>query len=105
MSKLMPSKGLAPITLPTHYPSLSREEVAIVRARYAKAQNHLCYACDEPLTGPASELAREHRINWALFPVGFEDYPVHLHHDHHTGMTLGAVHALCNAVLWQFFGE
>lgn len=32
-------------------------------------------------------------------------YPVHLHHDHKTGLTIGAVHAKCNAVLWQYYGE
>jgi hypothetical protein len=30
---------------------------------------------------------------------------VHLHHSHETGMTIGAVHARCNAVLWQYHGE
>jgi hypothetical protein len=28
-----------------------------------------------------------------------------LHHCHQTGLTIGAVHAKCNAVLWQYHGE
>lgn len=32
-------------------------------------------------------------------------YPVHLQHNHDTGMTEGAVHARCNAVMWQYLGR
>ena len=97
--------GITPMELPAHYPSLSAQDRRLVRERYAKLQDGLCKHCGEPLDGePASEVF-EHRINLALFPPGFLNYPVHLHHDHETGMTLGAVHAQCNAVLWQFFGE
>jgi hypothetical protein len=31
--------------------------------------------------------------------------PIHLQHDHDTGLTEGAVHAYCNAVLWQYEGR
>jgi hypothetical protein len=44
-------------------------------------------------------------INEKIFPPNFFKYPVHLHHDHNTGMTIGAVHAYCNAVLFQYHGE
>jgi len=44
-------------------------------------------------------------IKKSLFPRGFFGYPIHLHHSHDTGMTIGAVHAHCNAVLWQYEGE
>ena len=101
----LPSQGLEPITLPTHYPSLSTTDRRIVRERYVRLQKGLCHHCGEPLDGkPAGEVF-EHRVNLALFPPGFLNHPVHLHHDHWTGMTIGAVHARCNAVLWQFFGE
>jgi len=30
---------------------------------------------------------------------------MHLHHNHETDMTEGAVHAYCNAVLWQYEGK
>jgi hypothetical protein len=32
-------------------------------------------------------------------------HPVHLQHSHVTGLTEGAVHAFCNAVLWQYEGR
>jgi hypothetical protein len=44
-------------------------------------------------------------INQILFPKSFFKYPVHLHHCHKTGLTLGAVHHYCNAYLWQYLGE
>lgn len=44
-------------------------------------------------------------VNMKLFPPNFFKHPVHLHHDHQTGMTIGAVHNHCNAVLWQYYGE
>jgi hypothetical protein len=44
-------------------------------------------------------------INRKLFPEGFFRWPIHLHHDHTSGMTIGAVHNTCNAVLWQYHGE
>jgi hypothetical protein len=40
-----------------------------------------------------------------LFPELFLKYPVHLHHSHVTGLTIGAVHAYCNAVLWVYHDE
>jgi len=55
--------------------------------------------------GPPEFLSLEKRIDWDLFPPGFLKNPVHLHHNHDTGMTIGAVHAYCNAVLWQYYGE
>jgi len=45
------------------------------------------------------------QINENLFPPKFLNWPVHLHHDHKTGMTVGAVHSHCNAVLWQYHNE
>jgi hypothetical protein len=41
----------------------------------------------------------------SLFPKNFLKWPVHLHHSHDTGMTIGAVHSYCNAVLWQYHNE
>ena len=77
----------------------------MVRERYAKLQDGRCRHCGEPLDGEPADEIFEHRINLALFPPGFFNYSVHLHHDHSNGMTIGAVHAQCNAILWQFFGE
>ncbi len=44
------------------------------------------------------------KINWKLFPENFLKYPIHLQHNHDTGMTEGAVHNYCNAVMWQYEG-
>ena len=40
-----------------------------------------------------------------LFPAFFLSHPIHLQHNHETNMTEGAVHARCNAVLWQYEGR
>lgn len=37
------------------------------------------------------------------FPKGMLDYPVHLHHDHKTGMTIGAIHSYCNIISFVYF--
>lgn len=92
--------------LPQYYPGLSSSSRRLVRQQYEREQKGMCSYCKMPL----SEKSRlnPNAIDWRAFPggeSGFLRYPVHLHHDHHTGMTIGAVHALCNAVLWQIHGE
>jgi hypothetical protein len=65
--------------------------------------------CGRSLKGPStydpSVNDKAPKIDASLFPPTMFKYPVHLHHNHVTGMTIGAVHALCNAVLWQYLGE
>lgn len=91
--------------LPVNYNLLHPNDRRVVRERYVEIQNGLCSFCDMPLDGePAKEIA-EKEIDDHLFPKGFFKFPVHLHHDHVTGMTIGAVHCYCNAVLWQYHGE
>jgi len=84
---------------------LTQPERRLVREEYIRVQEGLCYHCKEPLNGEASEDVMSKQINENLFPPRFLDWPVHLHHSHVTGMTIGAVHARCNAVLWQYHGE
>lgn len=91
--------------LPTDYNKLSIKLKKRVREDYIRLQEGKCYHCGEPLDGPPSENIMKLRIVAKWFPKGFFDWPVHLHHDHDTGMTIGAVHAKCNAVLWQYHGE
>lgn len=75
------------------------------REQYIKNQDGLCWYCKEPLTkDPALKVIRSH-INLSLFPKGMFKYPIHLHHNHVTGESIGAVHARCNAYLWQYEGE
>jgi len=90
------------IQLPVNYKSLSYKFKRQVREEYVKRQEGLCYHCNQPLDKPPHFTQK---INWKLFPPNFDQYPIHLHHSHVTGMTIGAVHAYCNAVLWQYHGE
>jgi hypothetical protein len=91
--------------LPTRYDRLSPDMRRLVREEYVRRQEGLCYHCKQPLRlDPPSEI-RAKSINWKLFPPNFTRYPHHLHHDHRTNLTIGTVHALCNAVLWQYHGE
>lgn len=91
--------------LPTDYKALSPQQRKAVREEYVCTQNGLCSHCWQPLDGPASGSVMAMRVNRKLFPPSFFRWPVHLHHSHKTGMTIGAVHCHCNAVLWQYHGE
>ena len=91
--------------LPINYNHISIPEKKIVRNEYAIRQEGKCWHCGNKLNSlPAHEVLTA-VIDHYLFPEGFFDYPVHLHHNHDTGMTIGVVHARCNAFLWQFLGE
>lgn len=91
--------------LPVRYDQLRPWRRKTVRDEYVRRQNGLCHHCKEPLDGPPSLEVQNKKVRARLFPRGFLDHPVHLHHDHKTLLTLGAVHARCNAVLWQYHGE
>jgi len=45
------------------------------------------------------------KIDWSYFPENFLNYPIHLQHNHNSGLTEGAVHNYCNAVMWQYEGK
>jgi len=72
------------------------------REQYVLEQNGLCAHCGTKLTEKPSKKVQTLSVNKNLFPASMFDYPVHLHHNHNTHMTIGAVHAKCNAVLWQY---
>ena len=93
------------ITLPTDYTKLSPVEKRAVRKEYITRQDGKCMYCGCPLDEDAPESVKSKKINWNLFPPNFLRYPVHLQHNHFTGMTEGAVHAYCNAVMWQYEGR
>ena len=88
--------------LPVAYDNLPRGERRLVREQYIEEQKGLCMFCKTDLN---VEPVMDKKIKWDLFPPGFLAHPVHLQHDHNTGLTEGAVHAYCNAVLWQFHGR
>jgi hypothetical protein len=91
--------------LPMNYHKLSWQERRAARELYISQQKGLCHYCGMPLSGPAREDIMSKKINLRLFPEGFFNHPVHLHHNHEDGMTIGAVHCHCNAVLWQYEHE
>jgi len=91
--------------LPINYENLTPIDRKKVREEYIKIQSGKCSHCGEQLEDSASDEIMDREINIRLFPTNFFKYPIHLHHSHVTGMTIGAVHCHCNAVLWQYHGE
>jgi hypothetical protein len=91
--------------LPVNYNKLHYAERRLVRLQYIEIQAGKCYYCGEDLNKPAPKRITDKSINWKLFPANFLQYPIHLQHDHKTGMTEGAVHNYCNAVMWQYDGR
>ena len=84
---------------------LTRSQCQDVREQYEADQNGDCFHCGVPLYEDPPGWVVSKRIDWSMFPKGFLNHPVHLHHDHNTGLTEGAVHAYCNAVMWQYEGR
>jgi len=91
--------------LPINYINSHHTKRKKVREEYIKLQNNLCFHCKKPLNENPPKRILNKKVDRNLFPKGFFTWPVHLHHDHITGMTIGAVHCYCNAVLWQYHGE
>jgi hypothetical protein len=91
--------------LPILYSRADASSRRAVREQYVKEQNGLCMFCNASLDGlPPSEIKNK-QINLALFPPGFLKHPIHLQHNHSSDLTEGAVHAYCNAVMWQYHGK
>lgn len=91
--------------LPVDYDKLEWWERKEVREQYIRHQDNKCYYCGENLDEEPPKEITDKPINWFLFPKGFLDHPIHLQHCHDTGMTEGAVHSYCNAVMWQYEGK
>lgn len=93
--------------LPVDYTKLDwrKGERRLVREQYVREQAGRCLWCECPLDRDPPENITEKDINWDLFPPGFLRNPVHLQHNRTTKMTEGAVHAYCNAVMWQYHGR
>lgn len=90
--------------LPVMYNALKWYERKEVRDQYTRVQGGLCQHCKDPLAGPPAPRIAKKKVIAGMFPTGFFNHPVHLHHNHRTGLTIGAVHAHCNAVLAQYHG-
>lgn len=93
------------IDLPVLYSKTHYSMRAIVRDRYIEQQKGLCHFCKATLEGKPAKKIRKLKVDKTHMPRHFYKYPVHLHHCHKTDLTIGAVHAHCNAVLWQYYGE
>lgn len=93
------------VALPARYSELSADQRRRVREQYAALQGGLCWACREPLLGDPPAHVRAKPLTGARFPRGFFKWPEHLHHDHKTDLTIGTVHAVCNAVLFIYEGQ
>ena len=91
--------------LPTDYTRLHWSDRREVREQYIEDQGYKCYYCGCSLKKDPPEWITEKRIDWDLFPPNFLKHPIHLQHNHDTGMTEGAVHSYCNAVMWQYEGR
>lgn len=88
--------------LPADYNSLSPAARRAAREQYAEQQGGKCMWCGAPLGGRPAE---SRPVNRRLFPAGFFAHSIHLQHNHRSGKTEGAVHAHCNAVMWQYHGR
>ncbi len=86
------------------YSKLTPSERRELRLAYISAQNNKCFYCGESLSEEPPKRITDKPIKWSLFPDNFLKYPIHLQHNHQTDMTEGAVHAYCNAVMWQYEG-
>lgn len=91
--------------LPVDYRKLTPFERKEVREEYVKLQKGRCSFCNEKFDMDPPKKIRSLQISKELYPDNFFNYPIHLHHDHKTGMTIGAVHCHCNAVLWEYYNE
>lgn len=91
--------------LPVNYNLITPYERRLVREAYIRQQGGRCSYCGNALNSDPIERVQSAKIDKRLFPKTMFKFPIHLHHNHNTGMTIGAVHARCNAYLWQFEGE
>lgn len=94
-----------PLELPLYYNRATPAERREARNMYVQLQGGMCWHCESEIyEDPPNEVTKFY-VNEEQFPEGFFDHRIHLHHDHGTGLTVGAVHAYCNAVLWAYHGE
>lgn len=91
--------------LPILYNKATAAKRREARNQYIENQKGLCFWCRCSLEEDPPKEITSKSINWDYFPEGFLDNPIHLQHDHYTGLTEGAVHAYCNAVMWQYHGR
>lgn len=94
-----------PIRLPVKYDNLTWIQRRHVREDYILRQKGDCWHCGHSLAGPPPREITDLPLDGRFFGPAFLKHPIHLHHDHQTGYTIGATHAYCNGVLAQYYGE
>lgn len=94
------------LQIPAMYDALTWVERRMVREEYIVLQKGACYWCKQTLLHDVSDdIKAKYPLDPRYWGPKFLEHPVHLHHDHNTGLTLGATHAYCNAILAQYYGE
>ena len=93
------------IRLPMNYERATPQQRREARKAYEQLQDGDCYFCHKPLDALPPTKIMELDINWDRFPEHFQQHPVHLQHNHETGMTEGAVHMFCNAFMFDYLGR
>ena len=93
------------IALPVRYSQLKPGPKRAIREQYIKVQGGRCCYCNGRFDEDPPEGIASKKVTPKLYPKGFFIHPIHLHHSHVTDMTIGAVHAWCNAVLFEHHGE
>ena len=78
------------------------------REKYIEQQQGICPHCNTLLVDEPTKQIEQLKTNpygVLLLASPFFNWPIHLHHDHSTGLTVGAYHAACNAVLDVFHNQ
>ncbi|MDX1406389.1 MAG: sigma factor-like helix-turn-helix DNA-binding protein [Woeseiaceae bacterium] len=93
---------------PQRYRDLNYNQRRKLCDEYVEYFKGRCPYCNELLDNEPHEFVRQSadEIDWDTLPGGKEGFlknPVHLHHDHKTGLALAAVHAMCNAHSWHSY--
>lgn len=91
------------LKLPAVYDQLSRGQKQVARAMYIERQRGRCWYCHENIYSDPPGRVLAMAIDWGQFPRDFLKHPIHLQHNHDTGLTEAVVHAYCNAVLWEYY--
>lgn len=93
------------LKLPAMYDECTQQQRKELREEYARLNFNMCFYCHYSLDEDSPYNMENKPIKYSLFPPAFFSNPVHLQHDHDTGLTEGAVHSYCNAVMWQYEGR
>lgn len=91
--------------LPVRYSKLKPLRKREVREEYIRLQGGRCWFCGERLDSKSPYELDRTPIHIERYPRHFFEKPIHLHHDHVTDLTIGAVHAYCNAVSFDYFEQ